>query len=194
MEKKFLRKPPSAPAREAPRRWRARRCPGQHSSPRAPAARRKVRLEPVLPAVAALSSGGRASGSRTAVGGLQRGEARPGRPGLAGRRQARVTLASPPPVGAVERRFRRDSLFCPDELDSLFSYFDAGAAAAGPRSKRCQHPGPLPTPSLRGLRQRQAGLPGMVYHVAVCWDRAPRGSRGGPVWRGGTGSRGPEAG
>ncbi|XP_036316858.1 arf-GAP with coiled-coil, ANK repeat and PH domain-containing protein 3 isoform X2 [Pipistrellus kuhlii] len=92
VERKFLRKPPSAPAREAPRRWRARRCPGQHSSPRAPAARRQVRLEPVLPAVAALSS------------------------------------------GAVERRFRRDSLFCPDELDSLFSYFDAGAAAAGPRN------------------------------------------------------------
>lgn len=30
-----------------------------------------------------------------------------------------------------ERKFRRDSLFCPDELDSLFSYFDTGA---GPRS------------------------------------------------------------
>lgn len=34
----------------------------------------------------------------------------------------------------MERKFRRDSLFCPDELDSLFSYFDAGAAGAGPRS------------------------------------------------------------
>ncbi|XP_075045841.1 arf-GAP with coiled-coil, ANK repeat and PH domain-containing protein 3 isoform X4 [Mixophyes fleayi] len=31
----------------------------------------------------------------------------------------------------LERKFRRDSLFCPDELDSLFSYFDTGA---GPRS------------------------------------------------------------
>uniref|UniRef100_A0A4W6FTU1 Arf-GAP with coiled-coil, ANK repeat and PH domain-containing protein n=1 Tax=Lates calcarifer TaxID=8187 RepID=A0A4W6FTU1_LATCA len=30
-------------------------------------------------------------------------------------------------------KFRRDSLFCPDELDSLFSYFDTGS---GPRSKR----------------------------------------------------------
>ncbi|XP_006067020.1 arf-GAP with coiled-coil, ANK repeat and PH domain-containing protein 3 isoform X2 [Bubalus bubalis] len=39
-----------------------------------------------------------------------------------------------PAAGSVEPRFRRDSLFCPDELDSLFSYFDAGAAAAGPRS------------------------------------------------------------
>jgi len=93
VEKKFLRKPPSAPAREAPRHWRAQKCQRHHSSPRAPAARRKVRLEPVLPSVAALSS-----------------------------------------AGAVERKFRRDSLFCPDELDSLFSYFDAGAAAAGPRS------------------------------------------------------------
>ncbi|XP_019514028.1 PREDICTED: arf-GAP with coiled-coil, ANK repeat and PH domain-containing protein 3 isoform X2 [Hipposideros armiger] len=92
VEKKFLQKSPSAPAREAPRRWRAQKCQRHHSSPRAPNARRKVRMEPVLPSVAALCS------------------------------------------GAVERRFRRDSLFCPDELDSLFSYFDAGAAAAGPRS------------------------------------------------------------
>ncbi|XP_019514030.1 PREDICTED: arf-GAP with coiled-coil, ANK repeat and PH domain-containing protein 3 isoform X4 [Hipposideros armiger] len=91
VEKKFLQKSPSAPAREAPRRWRAQKCQRHHSSPRAPNARRKVRMEPVLPSVAALCS------------------------------------------GAVERRFRRDSLFCPDELDSLFSYFDAGAAAAGPR-------------------------------------------------------------
>ncbi|XP_019514029.1 PREDICTED: arf-GAP with coiled-coil, ANK repeat and PH domain-containing protein 3 isoform X3 [Hipposideros armiger] len=92
VEKKFLQKSPSAPAREAPRRWRAQKCQRHHSSPRAPNARRKVRMEPVLPSVAALCS------------------------------------------GAVERRFRRDSLFCPDELDSLFSYFDAGAAAAGPRN------------------------------------------------------------
>lgn len=38
-------------------------------------------------------------------------------------------------AGTMERKFRRDSLFCPDELDSLFSYFDAGAAGAGPRSE-----------------------------------------------------------
>lgn len=37
---------------------------------------------------------------------------------------------------ALERRFRRDSLFCPDELDSLFSYFDT---SSGPRSK-CSSP------------------------------------------------------
>ncbi|XP_065729868.1 arf-GAP with coiled-coil, ANK repeat and PH domain-containing protein 3 [Phocoena phocoena] len=93
VEKKFVRKPPSAPAREAPRRWRAQKCPRHHSSPRAHTTRRsKIRMEPVPPSVAALCS------------------------------------------GSTESRFRRDSLFCPDELDSLFSYFDAGAAAAGPRS------------------------------------------------------------
>uniref|UniRef100_U3K3L6 Arf-GAP with coiled-coil, ANK repeat and PH domain-containing protein n=1 Tax=Ficedula albicollis TaxID=59894 RepID=U3K3L6_FICAL len=37
-------------------------------------------------------------------------------------------------AATLERKFRRDSLFCPDELDSLFSYFDTGAGA-GPRSK-----------------------------------------------------------
>ena len=57
VEKKFLRKPPSAPARDVPRPWRAQKCQRHHSSPRVPTARRKVRLEPILPSVAALSSG-----------------------------------------------------------------------------------------------------------------------------------------
>uniref|UniRef100_A0A8C1G7N6 Arf-GAP with coiled-coil, ANK repeat and PH domain-containing protein n=1 Tax=Cyprinus carpio TaxID=7962 RepID=A0A8C1G7N6_CYPCA len=34
-------------------------------------------------------------------------------------------------TAALERKFRRESLFCPDELDTLFSYFDTGS---GPRS------------------------------------------------------------
>ena len=37
-------------------------------------------------------------------------------------------------AATLERKFRRDSLFYPDELDSLFSYFDTGAGS-GPRSK-----------------------------------------------------------
>uniref|UniRef100_A0A803Y0N4 Arf-GAP with coiled-coil, ANK repeat and PH domain-containing protein n=1 Tax=Meleagris gallopavo TaxID=9103 RepID=A0A803Y0N4_MELGA len=36
-------------------------------------------------------------------------------------------------AATLERKFRRDSLFCPDELDSLFSYFDTGAGS-GPCS------------------------------------------------------------
>ncbi|MEE6484999.1 hypothetical protein FKM82_014129 [Ascaphus truei] len=43
-------------------------------------------------------------------------------------------------AATLERKFRRDSLFCPDELDSLFSYFDTGS---GPRSAGqlpAQHP------------------------------------------------------
>ncbi|XP_076839920.1 arf-GAP with coiled-coil, ANK repeat and PH domain-containing protein 3 isoform X2 [Brachyhypopomus gauderio] len=46
-------------------------------------------------------------------------------PGLA----SAATLSSA--AATLERKFRRDSLFCPDELDSLFSYFDTGS---GPRS------------------------------------------------------------
>uniref|UniRef100_A0AAY5EJA2 Arf-GAP with coiled-coil, ANK repeat and PH domain-containing protein n=1 Tax=Electrophorus electricus TaxID=8005 RepID=A0AAY5EJA2_ELEEL len=42
------------------------------------------------------------------------------------------SLPTPSAAAALERKFRRDSLFCPDELDSLFSYFDTGS---GPRSK-----------------------------------------------------------
>ncbi|KAB0399492.1 hypothetical protein E2I00_015804, partial [Balaenoptera physalus] len=55
-------------------------------------------------------------------------------------RRGKIRMEPVPPSvaalcsGSTEPRFRRDSLFCPDELDSLFSYFDAGAAAAGPRS------------------------------------------------------------
>ncbi|KAM9855815.1 arf-GAP with coiled-coil, ANK repeat and PH domain-containing protein 3-like isoform 1-T1 [Aulostomus maculatus] len=38
---------------------------------------------------------------------------------------------SPSTLSSAAAKFRRDSLFCPDELDNLFSYFDTGS---GPRS------------------------------------------------------------
>uniref|UniRef100_K7DZ80 Arf-GAP with coiled-coil, ANK repeat and PH domain-containing protein n=1 Tax=Monodelphis domestica TaxID=13616 RepID=K7DZ80_MONDO len=47
---------------------------------------------------------------------------------------AAISPAALSSASTLERKFRRDSLFCPDELDSLFSYFDTGAAGAGPRS------------------------------------------------------------
>uniref|UniRef100_F6VNC1 Arf-GAP with coiled-coil, ANK repeat and PH domain-containing protein n=1 Tax=Xenopus tropicalis TaxID=8364 RepID=F6VNC1_XENTR len=51
------------------------------------------------------------------------------------RRKYRHEMGSASPAmlssaATLERKFRRDSLFCPDELDSLFSYFDTGS---GPR-------------------------------------------------------------
>lgn len=47
-------------------------------------------------------------------------------------------------TAALERKFHRDSLFCPDELDSLFSYFDTGS---GPRSES-----PMPLSHLTSLQ------------------------------------------
>uniref|UniRef100_A0A8C5SNG2 Arf-GAP with coiled-coil, ANK repeat and PH domain-containing protein n=1 Tax=Laticauda laticaudata TaxID=8630 RepID=A0A8C5SNG2_LATLA len=47
------------------------------------------------------------------------------------RRKYRHEAGNASPAAHSSGRFRRDSLFCPDELDSLFSYFDTGA---GPRS------------------------------------------------------------
>nr|XP_032818018.1 arf-GAP with coiled-coil, ANK repeat and PH domain-containing protein 3-like isoform X1 [Petromyzon marinus] len=60
----------------------------------------------------------------------------PGGGGGGGRRETGTSLSSPrlhPAVAALEKQFRRDSLFCPDELDSLFSYFDNAAAGGGAR-------------------------------------------------------------
>ncbi|KAM8916646.1 arf-GAP with coiled-coil, ANK repeat and PH domain-containing protein 3-like isoform 2-T2 [Spinachia spinachia] len=55
-------------------------------------------------------------------------------PNKARRRYHRYEPGSASPANlsaAAAAKFRRDSLFCPDELDSLFSYFDTGS---GPRS------------------------------------------------------------
>ncbi|XP_053308534.1 arf-GAP with coiled-coil, ANK repeat and PH domain-containing protein 3 isoform X2 [Spea bombifrons] len=45
-------------------------------------------------------------------------------------------------AATLERKFRRDSLFCPDELDSLFSYFDTGAGPRSGNQVHAQHPLP----------------------------------------------------
>uniref|UniRef100_A0A8C6WYK9 Arf-GAP with coiled-coil, ANK repeat and PH domain-containing protein n=1 Tax=Neogobius melanostomus TaxID=47308 RepID=A0A8C6WYK9_9GOBI len=47
------------------------------------------------------------------------------------RKYQRYEPGSASPVNATLTKFRRDSLFCPDELDSLFSYFDTGSGPAG---------------------------------------------------------------
>uniref|UniRef100_A0A8C4ZX42 Arf-GAP with coiled-coil, ANK repeat and PH domain-containing protein n=1 Tax=Gadus morhua TaxID=8049 RepID=A0A8C4ZX42_GADMO len=57
-------------------------------------------------------------------------------PHKARRKYHRYDPSGPAPANlsaaaAAAAKFRRDSLFCPDELDSLFSYFDTGS---GPRS------------------------------------------------------------
>ncbi|XP_032368970.1 arf-GAP with coiled-coil, ANK repeat and PH domain-containing protein 3b [Etheostoma spectabile] len=55
-------------------------------------------------------------------------------PNKARRKYHRYERGSASPANlsaAAAAKFRRDSLFCPDELDSLFSYFDTGS---GPRS------------------------------------------------------------
>ncbi|XP_051493148.1 arf-GAP with coiled-coil, ANK repeat and PH domain-containing protein 3 [Apus apus] len=72
--------------------------------------------------------------------------------------------ASPAPFSSaatLERKFRRDSLFCPDELDSLFSYFDTGAGS-GPRSAShisMQHPLAAGPGSGSGLGPGGSGSP-----------------------------------
>uniref|UniRef100_A0A8C2Z0W6 Arf-GAP with coiled-coil, ANK repeat and PH domain-containing protein n=1 Tax=Cyclopterus lumpus TaxID=8103 RepID=A0A8C2Z0W6_CYCLU len=52
-------------------------------------------------------------------------------PNKARRKYHRYEPGSASPANRSAAKFRRDSLFCPDELDSLFSYFDTGS---GPRS------------------------------------------------------------
>uniref|UniRef100_M4AWM8 Arf-GAP with coiled-coil, ANK repeat and PH domain-containing protein n=1 Tax=Xiphophorus maculatus TaxID=8083 RepID=M4AWM8_XIPMA len=52
-------------------------------------------------------------------------------PNKARRKYHRYEPGSASPANLTAAKFRRDSLFCPDELDSLFSYFDTGS---GPRS------------------------------------------------------------
>ncbi|XP_010848529.1 PREDICTED: arf-GAP with coiled-coil, ANK repeat and PH domain-containing protein 3 [Bison bison bison] len=194
VEKKFVRRPPSAPAREAPQRWRVQKAllcplvgtdpapgsiPGSVGGP--PAFPQTLSGPPLAVDFAGLSSdsglGGSSDGSSDVLAfgvgsvvdrvaeeegaeseessGEADGEAETW--GLADVRELHPGLLAHRAARSMEPRFRRDSLFCPDELDSLFSYFDAGAAAAGPRRTvsvawlRLNHtasPRPLPQGSL----------------------------------------------
>ncbi|KAG7278649.1 hypothetical protein CRUP_031944, partial [Coryphaenoides rupestris] len=63
-------------------------------------------------------------------------------PNKARRKYHRYDPSGPSPANlsaaaaaAAAAKFRRDSLFCPDELDSLFSYFDTGS---GPRKEESE--------------------------------------------------------
>ncbi|XP_039940674.1 arf-GAP with coiled-coil, ANK repeat and PH domain-containing protein 3 [Hirundo rustica] len=77
-------------------------------------------------------------------------------------------------AATLERKFRRDSLFCPDELDSLFSYFDTGAGS-GPRSAShisLQHP-------LAGGPWSGMGPPGSLLDGGLSSDSGLGGSTDG---------------
>lgn len=70
-------------------------------------------------------------------------------------------------------KFRRDSLFCPDELDSLFSYFDTGS---GPRSKSSAQLGNAHTMHLRFSKMdswccvyEQCSMRRVMINVSVAW-------------------------
>ncbi|XP_027711230.1 arf-GAP with coiled-coil, ANK repeat and PH domain-containing protein 3 isoform X1 [Vombatus ursinus] len=83
------------------------------------------------------AGGGEAKPRRWSMKKCRRHQSSPRVPRM--RRQLRQEPATISPAvlssaSTLERKFRRDSLFCPDELDSLFSYFDTGAVGAGPRS------------------------------------------------------------
>ncbi|XP_027711233.1 arf-GAP with coiled-coil, ANK repeat and PH domain-containing protein 3 isoform X4 [Vombatus ursinus] len=82
------------------------------------------------------AGGGEAKPRRWSMKKCRRHQSSPRVPRM--RRQLRQEPATISPAvlssaSTLERKFRRDSLFCPDELDSLFSYFDTGAVGAGPR-------------------------------------------------------------
>ncbi|XP_029478305.1 arf-GAP with coiled-coil, ANK repeat and PH domain-containing protein 3 isoform X1 [Oncorhynchus nerka] len=88
-----------------------------------------------LGATEVLVNGGRKSARRWSVKKCRRHNSATTVPKT--RRKYRQELGSASPAtlssaaSALERKFRRESLFCPDELDNLFSYFDTGS---GPRS------------------------------------------------------------
>ncbi|XP_036601255.1 arf-GAP with coiled-coil, ANK repeat and PH domain-containing protein 3 isoform X1 [Trichosurus vulpecula] len=83
------------------------------------------------------AGGGEAKPRRWSMKKCRRHQSSPRVPRMRRQLRQEPTAISPAALSSastLERKFRRDSLFCPDELDSLFSYFDTGAAGAGPRS------------------------------------------------------------
>ena len=141
VEKRFLKKMSGSEAlvegeRKA-RPWTVKKCQRNNSSVRAPnRARRKYhRYEPGSASPANLSAGQcgelTALYSTLACGLLSKS----GRIHVYldySNTEIEITFFYSCPSVAAAAKFRRDSLFCPDELDSLFSYFDTGS---GPRSK-----------------------------------------------------------
>lgn len=116
MDRKFLKTLGSARAggRKPERRRSAKKCRRHNSATSLAKTRRRYRQE----------AGGTSPSTLSA-----------GTPTIWVRFRLENKKKNPPinPACAAEAaKFRRESLFCPDELDSLFSYFDTGS---GPRSK-----------------------------------------------------------
>ncbi|XP_029973814.1 arf-GAP with coiled-coil, ANK repeat and PH domain-containing protein 3 isoform X1 [Salarias fasciatus] len=120
VEKKFLKKLGTTEIlingeRKSGRRWSVKKCRRHNSATTVPKTRRRYRQDPGSTSPSTLSSG-----------------TTPILPCLsASWRRLTFSHIKFRFWFTAAAKFRRESLFCPDELDSLFSYFDTGS---GPRS------------------------------------------------------------